>query len=309
MISTYFQMIVDHCKAREKQNNNLTRNRHTAFDMSSRHDSGERLRNIQLSWILNPSSRRILAREDWTGMYSLTLGINKRKFLIKSLRRWKPLKSRRIWGSFEGDEKFRLIRESDCQKGTFDRVDFGGKRKGNRSKGFRVDNWIDGERTCIEREGASVRGRQRKESRRVDFWSREIEVEREWDMGCEWVSWIGVRVRIDGRHWCKFRAFEGLTMAEIDEGELKYKRVVLLSPSSEVKPILVPPSPHLIFYFFFLEVVNGIDVFLHFIFYIYVFLWLLMVPLTFHANDNRDIIQVLVVILSLNLFKNKPWSV
>ena len=57
------------------------------------------------------------------------------------------------------------------------------------------------------------------------------------------------------------------------------------------------------------EIINGTPVFLHFIFGTLVFFRLSMVSLAFDANYNRDIIQVFVVILSLNPFKNKPGLV
>lgn len=98
-----------------------------------------------------------------------------------------------------------MIGEGDSEVSAKDRIGSRGEGEGERSERLGVEDLVDGERSRVEGERAIAWRREGKESRAVDDGGREIKVEGEGDVGCEWVGGVGEGVRVYWRH-CSCRA-------------------------------------------------------------------------------------------------------
>lgn len=133
-------------------------------------------------------------------MNRLTLGVHERQRFVESLRRREPLKGRGRRRGFEDNQEGGSVGERNDEVVALDWVGVFRERKWQIGFGFGVEDRENRERPSVERDWTSVRVGEREESRSVDCGGREIEVERERDVGGEWVSRIGERVRINRCH-------------------------------------------------------------------------------------------------------------
>lgn len=167
--------------------------------MTRRHHGRELARDIEAGSVLHARRRGVLAGEDGARVDRLALSVDERVGLVEGLRWREPLESRGRRRGGEDDEDRGVVREGDAEVAASDWVGRR-EREWERHTGIGVDDGVNGDRASVEGEWARVRVREREKSRAMDGRRREVKVEREGDVSREWVSRIGERVRVNGRH-------------------------------------------------------------------------------------------------------------
>lgn len=132
-------------------------------------------------------------------MDGLALCVDERQRFVEGLRRREPLERGGGRGGGVEDEDGGVVGKCDGEVAAFDWV-WRGERERELSSGLRVDDRVDCKSTRVEGEWAGVRGWEGEKSGGVDGGGREVEEEREGNVGGEWVSRIGERVRVDRCH-------------------------------------------------------------------------------------------------------------